>query len=244
MNARSATNAMGARHTPAQEGRRRSTSTSSRSSATPARARRSAASRSARSPRAWATACGPWRSSRPRSSRRRAASPAPAATASASARSASPTAATRPTSSIAFNEQVLLGRVRAGELKPGCIILLESMWRGRAPTRRSRARTSKRWTAARGRLPRPRGADGARVPQARRRPAQGQEHVRAGDAVQHLQPRPGPRARPDRVHLRQEGREGHQDERGAARGRATPGPSTTSTSSSASRPCAPPSRRS
>ena len=31
---------------------------------------------------------------------------------------------------IAFNEQVLLGRVRAGELKPGCTILLESMWRG------------------------------------------------------------------------------------------------------------------
>jgi 2-oxoglutarate ferredoxin oxidoreductase subunit alpha len=29
---------------------------------------------------------------------------------------------------IAFNEQVLLGRVNAGELKPGCIILLESMW--------------------------------------------------------------------------------------------------------------------
>ena len=28
---------------------------------------------------------------------------------------------------IAFNEQVLLGRVRAGELKPGCMILLESM---------------------------------------------------------------------------------------------------------------------
>jgi len=33
---------------------------------------------------------------------------------------------------VAFNEQVLLGRVRAGELKPGCIILLESMWRGDA----------------------------------------------------------------------------------------------------------------
>jgi 2-oxoglutarate ferredoxin oxidoreductase subunit alpha len=31
---------------------------------------------------------------------------------------------------VAFNEQVLLGRVRAGELKPGCLILLESMWRG------------------------------------------------------------------------------------------------------------------
>ena len=30
---------------------------------------------------------------------------------------------------VAFNEQVLLGRVRAKELKPGCIILLESMWR-------------------------------------------------------------------------------------------------------------------
>ena len=30
---------------------------------------------------------------------------------------------------VAFNEQVLLGRVRAEELKPGCIILLESMWR-------------------------------------------------------------------------------------------------------------------
>src|SRR5471030_110152 len=30
---------------------------------------------------------------------------------------------------VAFNEQVLLGRVRAKELKPDCIILLESMWR-------------------------------------------------------------------------------------------------------------------
>ena len=30
---------------------------------------------------------------------------------------------------VAFNEQVLLGRVRAGELKPGAIILLENMWR-------------------------------------------------------------------------------------------------------------------
>ncbi len=30
---------------------------------------------------------------------------------------------------IAFNEQVLIGRVRAGELKPGCCILLESAWR-------------------------------------------------------------------------------------------------------------------
>jgi 2-oxoglutarate/2-oxoacid ferredoxin oxidoreductase subunit alpha len=30
---------------------------------------------------------------------------------------------------IAFNEQVLLGRTRTGELTPDCIILLESMWR-------------------------------------------------------------------------------------------------------------------
>jgi 2-oxoglutarate ferredoxin oxidoreductase subunit alpha len=29
---------------------------------------------------------------------------------------------------VAFNEQVLLGRVNAGELKPGCIVLLESAW--------------------------------------------------------------------------------------------------------------------
>ena len=33
---------------------------------------------------------------------------------------------------VAFNEQVLLGRVRAKELKPDCIILLESMWRQHA----------------------------------------------------------------------------------------------------------------
>ena len=30
---------------------------------------------------------------------------------------------------VAFNEQVLLGRVRDRELKPGCLIFLESMWR-------------------------------------------------------------------------------------------------------------------
>lgn len=30
---------------------------------------------------------------------------------------------------VAFNEQVLLGRVRDRELKPGCILLLENMWR-------------------------------------------------------------------------------------------------------------------
>jgi 2-oxoglutarate ferredoxin oxidoreductase subunit alpha len=30
---------------------------------------------------------------------------------------------------VAFNEQVLLGRIHSKELKPGCTILLESMWR-------------------------------------------------------------------------------------------------------------------
>jgi len=33
---------------------------------------------------------------------------------------------------VAFNEQVLLGRVRAKELKPGCVVLLENMWRSHA----------------------------------------------------------------------------------------------------------------
>ena len=37
---------------------------------------------------------------------------------------------------VAFNEQVLLGRVRSGDLKSDCIILLESMWREN-PIRRS-----------------------------------------------------------------------------------------------------------
>jgi len=36
---------------------------------------------------------------------------------------------------VAFNEQVLLGRVRTGELKPGCIILLEGIWRENADAR-------------------------------------------------------------------------------------------------------------
>jgi 2-oxoglutarate ferredoxin oxidoreductase subunit alpha len=36
---------------------------------------------------------------------------------------------------VAFNEQVLLGRVRDRELKPDCIILLESMWRESADVR-------------------------------------------------------------------------------------------------------------
>ncbi|MHA1547591.1 MAG: 2-oxoacid:acceptor oxidoreductase subunit alpha [Alphaproteobacteria bacterium] len=36
---------------------------------------------------------------------------------------------------VALNEQVLLGRVHANELKPGCIILLENKWRTHADAR-------------------------------------------------------------------------------------------------------------
>ena len=43
---------------------------------------------------------------------------------------------------VAFNEQVLLGRIRAGELKPGCTILLEGIWR-EAPDERIAAAYTK-----------------------------------------------------------------------------------------------------
>ncbi len=36
---------------------------------------------------------------------------------------------------VAFNEQVLLGRLRAKELKPNCTILLESVWRAHADSK-------------------------------------------------------------------------------------------------------------
>ena len=53
---------------------------------------------------------------------------------------------------IAFNEQVLLGRVRDRELKPGCTILLESMWRAnKRPEDQRRLRRNLR-QARRGRL--------------------------------------------------------------------------------------------
>ena len=68
---------------------------------------------------------------------------------------------------VAFNEQVLLGRVRAGELKPGCTILLEDMWRDETrSTHRFGLRRDLRATG-RGRLPGLRDPDGARMPNAR-----------------------------------------------------------------------------
>ena len=59
---------------------------------------------------------------------------------------------------VAFNEQVLLGRVRAGELKPGATILLESIWREQ-PRPRDREVLQRHVKAlAEGRLPRDRDA--------------------------------------------------------------------------------------
>ena len=90
---------------------------------------------------------------------------------------------------VAFNEQVLLGRVRAGELKPDCTILLESMWRANADPK---------IVGVLYRDPRPARAAGYKVHEIpmerecqdhRRRRAARQEHVRARHAVQHLQPR-------------------------------------------------------
>ncbi len=120
---------------------------------------------------------------------------------------------------VAFNEQVLLGRVRAGELKPGATILLEKhVARPQGSADRQVIRRD-REVAAGSRLSPDRDSARARMPLADDRRAPGQEHVRAGHAVQHLQPRPPARARAGRPDLRQEGREGHRDQRGAARSR-------------------------
>ena len=67
---------------------------------------------------------------------------------------------------VAFNEQVLLGRVRAGELKPGCTILLESMWREHIDLNIARLFAKPLDKLSR-RLSGVRDPDGRRVPQAR-----------------------------------------------------------------------------
>jgi 2-oxoglutarate ferredoxin oxidoreductase subunit alpha len=91
---------------------------------------------------------------------------------------------------VAFNEQVLLGRVRAGELKPGATILLESMWRehGDVAIAQSYTQTVQALREAGYRVVEvplervPRTDDGTED-----RPAARQEHVRARPAVRHLQ---------------------------------------------------------
>ena len=111
---------------------------------------------------------------------------------------------------VAFNEQVLLGprargRTEARRDDPA----REHVARAQRPE--DRRVVPRDGQVARGeRLPRHRGAARARVPRADDRRAPRQEHVRAGHAVQHLQPRPDARARPGRADLRQEGREGHR----------------------------------
>ena len=84
---------------------------SSRSSVTRARAPRRRVSSLGRSARRWATACGPSRSSRRRSSRRPAPRPEPAGTASASRRSSISNVGDRADLVVAFNEQVLYSRI-------------------------------------------------------------------------------------------------------------------------------------
>ena len=114
---------------------------------------------------------------------------------------------------MAFNEQVLLGRVRAGELKPGATIMLESIWREHKDPKIVASYLETVQVAARRRLPRRGDAAGTRVPRADVRPAARQEHVRARHAVQHLQLRPRTGAGADRADLRQEGRQGHRLQR-------------------------------
>ena len=84
---------------------------------------------------------------------------------------------------VAFNEQVLLGRVRAGELKPGATILLENMWGEHRDPVIAKSYTEAREGAEGRRLPRDRPAAGEGVPRADERRTARQEHVRAGRAV-------------------------------------------------------------
>ena len=80
---------------------------------------------------------------------------------------------------VAFNEQVLLGRVRAGELKPGATILLENMWREHRDPVIAKSYTEAVKSLQGRRLPRDRAAAGEGVPRADDRRAARQEHVRA-----------------------------------------------------------------
>ncbi len=134
---------------------------------------------------------------------------------------------------IAFNEQVLLGRVRAGELKPGCTILLESMWRDNPDPAIAGAyvETHDKLVAAGYKvheIPMERECR-TLVADARR----GKNMFALGMLCSIYSLDLRARARPDRADLRQEGHRRDQDQRHAARRRATPGPRPTSTSSSA-----------
>ena len=137
---------------------------------------------------------------------------------------------------VAFNEQVLLGRVRAGELKPGCKILLESLWRDHpdATIRSAYSETVDGLVAA--------GYDvhelamDLRVPQARGRSQARKEHVRAGPAVQRVQLRPALARDQIALTFGKKAAERHRVQRPAARGRLSRGPRSISISRSTFRP--------
>ena len=132
---------------------------------------------------------------------------------------------------VAFNEQVLLGRVRAKELKPDAIILLESMWREHADPKVAAA-----YVAAYEELV----AAGYRVHEI---PFEKECRALMSDARKgknmfvlgllcslfSLDLRAGARTGPH--HLPQEGRRGGPHQSGAARSRRAPGRKPTSTTS-------------
>ena len=118
---------------------------------------------------------------------------------------------------VAFNEQVLLGRVRAGELKPGGTILLENMWRDDTRSRPSPSayvRVHDQLKAA--------GFDVREIPMEREcrkhvaDPRRGKNMFALGMLcrIYSLDLRARPRA--DRAHLRQEGGPDRRAERGTA----------------------------
>ena len=145
---------------------------------------------------------------------------------------------------VAFNEQVLIGRVQAKELKPGATILLESMWHShRDPA--VVASYLKTVEALR--------KDGFKVyevPLEERckelvnDPRKGKNMFVLGLLCNLYGLDPGLGARADRAHLRQEGRQGHQAATSRCTRPARPGARRTSTSSTASRRRSRPRRRS
>ena len=120
---------------------------------------------------------------------------------------------------VAFNEQVLLGRVRSGELKRGATHPARKRCGATIPIPRWPRPT---WTLAIGSGRPATGCtnpDGTGVPEDRGRRASRQEHVRARAALQLVQPRSADRARTGCRHIRQESRIDHSIERRVARGR-------------------------
>ena len=112
---------------------------------------------------------------------------------------------------VAFNEQVLLGRVRAGELQAGLHHpAREHVARARRSEDRIGLRRDTRPSWWHRRLSRHRSAAGARVPRGRPDTERGKNMFVLGMLCSILQPRPAARARADRAHVRQEGRKRHR----------------------------------